>query len=68
MLKDAIAKAGSTDSAAVRDALKATNGNYVTGHITFDEKRNPIKSAVMLELVKDASGNLATVYKTTVEP
>ncbi len=68
MLKDAIVKAGSTDSAAVKDALKATNGDYVTGHITFDENRNPIKSAVMLELVKDENGNLATVYKTTVEP
>ena len=53
---------------AVKEALKATNGDYVTGHLTFDEKRNPIKSAVMLEIVKDDDGTLKTVYKTTVNP
>ena len=69
LLKDAIEKAGSsTDVAAVRDALEAANGSYVTGNLTFDEKRNPIKSAVMVELVKDDSGKLKTVYKTTVNP
>lgn len=68
ILKDAIVKAGSTDSVAVKDALAATDGNYVTGHLTFDEKRNPIKSAVMLEIVKADDGSLKTVYKTTVNP
>ena len=68
MIKDAILAAGSTDSVAVRDALAASEGDYVTGHITFDEKRNPVKSAVMLELVKGADGKLSTVYKTTVQP
>ena len=68
MIKDAILAAGSTDSAAVKEALKKTEGDYVTGHITFDEKRNPVKSAVMLELVKGADGKLTTVYKTTVQP
>ena len=67
MIKDAIIKADSTDSAAVKEALKATNGDYVTGHITFDEKRNPIKSAVMLELI-NKDGKLTTSYKTTVNP
>ena len=52
----------------MRDALEAANGSYVTGNLTFDEKRNPIKSAVMVELVKDDSGKLKTVYKTTVNP
>ncbi|MBQ7882411.1 MAG: ABC transporter substrate-binding protein [Treponema sp.] len=67
MLKDAIAKAGSADSESVKAALAETNGDYVTGHITFDEKRNPIKSAVMVELItKD--GKLSTAYKTTVNP
>ncbi|MDE6349867.1 MAG: ABC transporter substrate-binding protein, partial [Treponemataceae bacterium] len=42
LLKDAILNAGTTETAAVRDALEATNGDYVTGHLTFDEKRNPI--------------------------
>lgn len=68
ILKDAIIKAGSDDATAVKEALKATNGDYVTGHLTFDEKRNPIKSAVMLEIVKDDDGTLKTVYKTTVKP
>lgn len=68
ILKDAIIKAGSDDATAVKEALKATDGNYVTGHLTFDEKRNPIKSAVMLEIVKGDDGSLKTVYKTTVNP
>ena len=68
MLKDAIVAAGSADSVAVKDALKKTNGDYVTGHLTFDEKRNPVKSAVMLELVKAADGSLTTAYKATVNP
>ena len=67
MLKDAIAAAGSADSEAVRDALEKTDGDYVTGHLTFDEKRNPIKSAVMLEVIRK-DGALTTAYKTTVQP
>lgn len=68
ILKDAIEAAGSADPVAVKEALKATDGDYVTGHLTFDEKRNPIKSAVMLEIVKADDGSLKTVYKTTVNP
>ena len=68
MLKDALVKAGKTDSAAVRDALEATNGDYVTGHLTFDEKRNPIKSAVMLQMVLGSDGKLSTKYNSTVNP
>ena len=67
MLKDAIAAAGSADSEAVRDALEKTDGDYVTGHLTFDDKRNPIKSAVMLEVIRK-DGALTTAYKTTVQP
>ncbi len=68
LLKDAIAAAGSTDADAVKEAMKNTNGDYVTGHVIFDEKRNPIKSAVIVELVKAADGKMTTAYKTTVEP
>ena len=68
MLRDAIEKAGSADSEAVRSALEATNGDYVTGHLTFNEKHNPVKGAVIVELVKGADGKLTTVYKTTVNP
>jgi branched-chain amino acid transport system substrate-binding protein len=67
MLKDAIVRAGGTDSIAVREALAKTNGSYVTGNLTFDDKRNPIKPAVIVEIVKK-DGKLATVYKTTVNP
>jgi branched-chain amino acid transport system substrate-binding protein len=68
MLKDAILKAGTTDVAKVRDAFEATEGDYVTGHLTFDAKHNPVKSAVMLELVEGSDGKLKTVYKATVNP
>lgn len=68
MLKDAIAKAGTTDVQAVRKAFEETDGDYVTGHLTFDAHRDPVKSAVMLELVKGADGKLTTAYKATVQP
>lgn len=66
MLKDAMLKAGTTtDVAKIRAAYEATNGDYVTGHITFDAKRNPVKSAVMIKLVKK-DGKLAAAYEATV--
>ncbi|MDR0410609.1 MAG: ABC transporter substrate-binding protein [Treponema sp.] len=67
MLRDAITRAGGTDSTAVRDALALTNGSYVTGNLTFDSNRNPVKSAVILEIVRQ-DGKLATVYRTTINP
>ena len=67
IIKDAIVKAGSTDASAVRDAVEKTNGAYVTGQLTFDAKRNPVKSAVMMEIVK-AEGKLTPVYRATVNP
>jgi len=68
MLRDAIVKAGTLDVASVRSALEQTDGDYVTGHLTFDAGHNPVKSAVMLELVRGADGKLTSVYKTTVNP
>jgi branched-chain amino acid transport system substrate-binding protein len=68
LIKDAIVRAASEDTTKVRDALARTDGSYVTGNLTFDARRNPIKSAVMVELVKDNSGKLIAVYKTTVNP
>ena len=68
MLKDAIEAVGDeTKVAAIRDALEAINGNYVTGNLSFDAKHNPIKSAVMVELIKK-DGKLAVTYKATVNP
>ena len=67
MLKDAMLKAGTTkDSEKIRAAYESTNGDYVTGHITFDAKRNPVKSAVMIKLVKK-DGKLAAAYEATVD-
>ncbi|MGC8717701.1 MAG: ABC transporter substrate-binding protein, partial [bacterium] len=65
MLVDAIKRAGKIDREAIRDALAATKGlKLVTGTITLDENRNPIKSAVIIGF--DSNGN--QVYKTTVNP
>jgi len=68
LVKDAIAKAGPADSTAIKNALAATNGAYLTGNLSFDAKHNPLKSAVVQEIVKGADGKLTTVYKTTVNP
>lgn len=67
IIKDAIVKAKTTEAAAVRDAVEKTNGAYVTGQLTFDAKRNPVKSAVMMEIVNE-EGKLTLVYRTTVNP
>lgn len=64
LLADAIKRAGSTDSAKIRDALAATKGfRGVTGVITFDANRNPVKSAVIIEIKGGKQ-----VYRATVNP
>lgn len=60
---DAIKRAGSTKGSAIRNALKTTNLNVVSGQVTFDANRNPIKSAVIIEMKAGKQ-----VYKTTVNP
>lgn len=50
ILFDAIQKAGSTDADKIKEALKATNGTYVSGKVTLDKDRNPVKSAVMIKM------------------
>jgi branched-chain amino acid transport system substrate-binding protein len=53
MLADALKRAGTTESAKLREALASTaNFKGVTGTITLDAQRNPTKSAVVL-MVKD---------------
>ncbi len=64
----AITAAGSTDKAKVRDAMKAVTGKFVTGSISFDASRNPVKSAVIVTLVKGEDGKLAAKYFATVDP
>lgn len=52
LLKDAVERAGSTDSSAIKEALEATeNISLVSGVVTIDEDHNPIKSATILEYV-----------------
>ncbi|MGL4982700.1 MAG: ABC transporter substrate-binding protein [Treponemataceae bacterium] len=71
ILRDAMLNAASTtDTDAIRSALSDTNGLYVTGYLTFDSRRNPIKSAVMMQIVEDENeaGKLAVKYNTTVNP
>jgi branched-chain amino acid transport system substrate-binding protein len=51
LLADAMKRAGTTDPAKVTAALAATKDfSGVTGKITFDEHRNPIKPAVILQV------------------
>lgn len=63
VLMSAIGKAGSLKGADIRDALKSIQINGVTGNITFDKDRNPVKSAVILQ-IKDGKQQ----YLTTVNP
>ena len=71
LLKDAIIAAEENGEKAttdtVRAALESISGSYVTGELSFDEHHNPVKSAVMVEIVKKDNA-LTTVYKTTVNP
>lgn len=61
---DAITRANSADSNAIRDALAATDGFVgATGNITLDENGDAVKSAV----INKVEGGKFT-YLTTVEP
>lgn len=50
ILADSINRAGSVDSQAIIDAMKDTNYKGLTGTTTFDENRNPVRSAVILTI------------------
>lgn len=63
VLLSAIEKAGSLEGTNIRDALKTIQFKGATGNITFDENRNPIKSAVILQIK-----NGQQQYLTTVSP
>jgi len=54
ILAAAIEKAGSTDKDAVVKALAETDITSVTGKITFDENRNPVKE---VSIIKIENGN-----------
>jgi branched-chain amino acid transport system substrate-binding protein len=63
IMLDAFTRAGTTDGPAVKDALAKTNLACVTGQIMFDDHRNPVKSAVIIQ-IKDGK----QVYKSTINP
>jgi branched-chain amino acid transport system substrate-binding protein len=63
IMLDAIQRAGSTDGDKIREALVKTDLKTVTGQVKFDGDRNPVKSAVIIEI----KGGKQT-YKTTVNP
>jgi len=63
IMLDAIQRAGKTDGDAIRDALTKTDLQTVTGKVKFDGDRNPVKSAVIIEIKGGKQ-----VFKTTVNP
>jgi len=63
IMLDSIKRAGKTDGKSIRDAMKATDLQTVSGTVKFDANRNPVKSAVIIEIKGGQQ-----VYKTTVNP
>ncbi len=62
-LADAIKRAGSSDSEAIRNALAETKDlDLVSGSFTLDENHNPVKSATILEYV-----NGEQTFKTKID-
>ena len=62
LLFDAIKRAGSTDSSAIRDALaKTANFPGVTGPITIDANRNAVVPVYMLRIEKGGKFSLQTL-------
>ncbi|NLK20825.1 MAG: ABC transporter substrate-binding protein [Epulopiscium sp.] len=59
ILAAAIEKAGSTDKKAVAEALSETNITSVTGTVTFDENRNPVKEVSIIK-IEDGKNRLFT--------
>lgn len=51
IMAQAMEKAKSTDAQKVIDALAKTDGDYVTGHITFDANGDPVKSISIIQIV-----------------
>jgi len=70
MLVDAMKRAKDLTGPSIRDALAATR-NYpgVTGNITLDENRNPLKPAVVLKVGKSGKYEFVTkIYPEGMQP
>ena len=63
ILFKAMEQAGEADPAAVADALETGEFDVVSGNISYDEKHNPVKAAVILQ-VKDGE----IIYVDTIAP
>lgn len=64
LMADAVNRAGQADSIAIKDALAATKDFAgVTGNMTMDEKHNPVKALVILEMVDGKQ-----TFKEKVQP
>ena len=63
ILVDSLKRAGTMEGAAIRDAIASTNLECVSGKITFDENRNPVKSAA---IIKVENGKF--VFQKSVQP
>lgn len=50
ILIDSLQRAGSTDGAAIRDAIAATDLECVSGQITYNEVGDPIKKAAIIKV------------------
>jgi len=62
LLADAMKRAGSIERKRIRDALAATRDfQGVTGSITFNAQRDPIKSAVIIEVMNGRSRYLRSI-------
>lgn len=60
LVAEAIKNAGSTEPAKISEAMAKISGfSGVSGSVTFDDKHNPVKSAVILEY-KDGAQSLKT--------
>jgi branched-chain amino acid transport system substrate-binding protein len=67
VLADSINRAGTTESAKLRDAIAAADVAGVTGQLKMNAKRDVDKPAVIQE-VTYSNGEAKFVYKTTVNP
>ena len=63
ILKNTIEKAGTTDKEDLVKAIKASDTDGITGHLTFDEKNNPIKAVTIIK-VKDGKYIFDSVVET----
>ena len=65
VILDAIEAAGSTDGEAVKAALESLEGDYVTGHITFNEVGDADKDSAYIDIAKDGKFEFLKIVSVT---